>query len=106
MDDDWLRRRIDVDGASVAEVVVESGYSSATVYRHIAALGLTVKPWRLVRRPPIAWPHGKQYDEAWLQRRYVDERVTMAAIGKEAGVATSTVHHAVTRYGLTGGRRL
>ena len=48
------------------------------------------------------WPERSEFDEAWLRRRYVDDRAKLGDIAAEAGVSHDIVQKAIERYALTG----
>ncbi|MFA5382503.1 MAG: hypothetical protein WC356_05000 [Candidatus Micrarchaeia archaeon] len=43
---------------------------------------------------------GKYWDKAWLERRYVSEKKTLAEIGREVGVSAATIMRALDAVGI------
>ena len=80
-------------GATAKEIAAKTGYCECTILRHARRLEMNMRP---------AWPDRTQFDEAWLRRRYVDERALMDDIAAEAGVTPKTLRLALHRFGLTG----
>lgn len=48
------------------------------------------------------WLDRSEFDEAWLRRRYVEDKVKISDIAAEAGFDYDVVRKAISRYGLTG----
>jgi hypothetical protein len=93
IDPDWLRERFKMPGATAREIAAEIGHHPSTVSSHAHRLGIRLR---------APWPDRSEYDEAWLRRRYVDDRAKISDIAAEAGVDYSVVQKAIGRYGLTG----
>jgi hypothetical protein len=93
IDPDWLRERFTMPGATALEIAAEIGHHPSTVRSHARRLGIRMR---------APWPDRSEFDEAWLRRRYVDERAKLGEMAAEAGVSCDVVRKALSRYGLIG----
>jgi transcriptional regulator of acetoin/glycerol metabolism len=92
IDPDWLRERFKMPGATALEIAAEIGHHPSTVRRHARRLGIRMR---------VPWPDRSEFDQAWLRRRYVDERATIAQVAREAAVSATTVHRALRFHGIS-----
>ena len=94
----------------VAEIARRAGVGVVTINRRRAEYGIPIRlrlsplKGRRVARPRLNSDRPGGLDPEWLRRRYVDEGTTMAQLGREAGVSTTTVHRALRFLGLTKSR--
>lgn len=80
-------------GATAIEIAAETGFHPQTVASHARRLGIRMR---------APWPDRSEFDEAWLRRRYVDDKAKISAIAAEAGVSYDVVRKALARFGLIG----
>ena len=106
VDEAWLRQAYTVDVLPIAEISRRAGVSVNTIRRRRVEFGIDRRP-RTTRSDDSSIVRARRnfdrpggLDPDWLRRRYVDERATMAQIGREAGVSTTTVHRALRFHGV------
>lgn len=66
----------------------------------VASQGLRPSRRLPASRRIVAEPNPLLADRAWLERRYRQDRATVAAIAAESGADPSTVHRALLRHGI------
>jgi transposase-like protein len=87
----WLRRQYATGGRSMQSIADEVGTDRRTVRGALRRHGIDL------REGP---PAHIDLDPEWLRKRYVDDGLPVAAIAREVGVSTMTVHRAMVRYGI------
>ena len=97
----WLEQVYAVERLPLAEIARQGRVNYSTIARRLHEYGIP-------KRPPIPQPPRERHrtdrpgglDPVWLRRRYLDENVMLAQLGREAGVGATTIFRALDFHGL------
>ena len=113
IDPAWLRCEHMEKHRTLTDIAAEVGASLSAVSRFAARQGIPVirdprvlrdpRPTKVTTHAPRTPPRRRSsaIDPDWLRREYVVNRRTASDLARELGVATSTVHRQVKKYGFS-----